>query len=126
VAKPRRLKKPTALCFSRGAALATAYERVRAATGSLNKGDLSAADHYLFIAKLDLEKHGKSELISPSTSRRIVRAIEEPRLAIRKAMETRARGKIGRVSSTRVSRVLGVISEAEKRVKNQCFFGKVK
>lgn len=124
--KATRLKRPTALCFSRGAAFATAYEKVRSATERIHKGDLSAAEHYLFTAKLDLESQGKSKLIPPSTARRIVRAIEEPRLALRKAMETQARGKIGRVSSTRVTRVLGVISEAKNRAENQCFFGKVK
>lgn len=124
-AKHVKLKRPTALCFSRGAALASAYEQVRSASERIHKGDLAAAEHYLFTARLELKQHGQNKMISPHTADRIIRAIEEPRLRIRKAMETQARGKIGRVSSTRIVRILGVIHEAQKRAYNQCAFGEV-
>jgi len=113
------------LCFSRGAAFSTVYEEVRSAGGSLINGDLTSAEHNLYLAKIDLEKYGQNGLIPKSTARRLVSAVDVPFQAIKKAGATRARGKVATVAPTRVHPILDSILRAKQRAWNECAFGKM-
>lgn len=117
---------PLALCFLKGERLGSVYEQVRAAGGSLSDGRLSSAEHNLSLAKDDLERAGKAGIISMHTAKRLVKLISDPLQAVKKAMETQARGKTGRVDTGRVTSVLRDLLKAQRKEYQACSRGKVK
>lgn len=113
------------LCFSRGGAFSTIYERVRSAGGSINGGDLASAEHNLYLAKVDLQQYGQNGLVPKPTASRLVKAIEDPLQAIKRAREAKTRGKQVSVSAGRVNPILTSISRAKERARKECSFGQI-
>jgi hypothetical protein len=114
-----------ALCFSRGDFYSKLYGRIDSAGSNIRTGDLITADHNLFLAKLDLERVSKSKLIPPSTAKHISKLLDNPIEGVKKAMETRKLGKIGRVDRNRVHQALTAIRKASDRAYNKCSRGLV-
>lgn len=114
----KRFRKDLLTCHWTGRILGKISQRLDCAGGSLNDGDFRSAEHQIYQAKLDLKQ--SAWVIGKSTSSRLIKLLDDPYQALKKAQQTVREGKIGRVGRGRLRPAEQALMKVMHRASNKC------